>query len=334
MGMDGHQSVVEPVWNQRASITSVLRKATVARRGLSDMFVIGRTSPELKLLASIEYLRRVDGIKHMIWVGNGLRLASVDDDKRMTSRATDAGVTLSVIYTSGVSPGPRQFTTIWDISAAQRLARETGGFSTAVSYADQAFTRIAEMNRFSYLLGYSPVNPTFDGTYRNVRVSVKKPGLTVHHSKGYYARDSLPPGDLSDLVRDAMLKAAAQAPEEANDLPFAVQASPEKQEPEKDRHVVVQLNVPGDALHLRAVGDRLVGELDVHLICGDARGRMVGDLRQRIAIDLDADGFARYQRDGLSHTARIPVSGPARHVKAIVYDYHTDRLGSRSVVVR
>lgn len=311
-----------------------MKKATFARRTLSDMLVSSPTSPELKLLASIEYMRRLEGIKHIVWVGNGLRLASVEDDKRLASRATDAGVTLNVIYTSGVSVQFKDFTGAWDIAAAQRLARETGGFATAVDYADKAVARIAGMNRFPYVLGYVPLNPAFDGKYRNVRVVTRRAGLTVHHAKGYYARDTLSPPDLDELVRDARLKAAAVSTEDANDLPFSATAASARVPQGNAREVVIQINLPGSSLSLRTEGGRHVGDLDFQFFVVDGNRRAIGDIRQRIAIDLDAAGFARTQADGLAHSVRIPVTGPARHVKAVVYDYERDRVGSRLLVVR
>lgn len=69
-----------------------------------------------------------------------------------------------------------------------RLAEETGGFLVEQSNdLTSAFRRIDEDNGFHYLLTYSPSNAAFDGKFRAIAVSVRRPGMQVFSRKGYRA---------------------------------------------------------------------------------------------------------------------------------------------------
>jgi len=68
------------------------------------------------------------------------------------------------------------------------VAEQTGGFAVL----DQndvrgAFDRILQDNSSYYVRGYHPTNDKQDGRFRNVQVTVAKPGLSVRARKGYVA---------------------------------------------------------------------------------------------------------------------------------------------------
>jgi VWFA-related protein len=71
------------------------------------------------------------------------------------------------------------------------LASATGGVARDVEGVDDATAAaidLARQIRQQYTLGYTPLNPALDGTYRRIKVVVKAPGhLTVHTREGYYA---------------------------------------------------------------------------------------------------------------------------------------------------
>jgi VWFA-related protein len=73
-------------------------------------------------------------------------------------------------------------------AALWRLARETGGVLIEnTNSVDVMARRLNEDQEAHYLLAYSPLNSRLDATYRQVRVTVKKRGLTAVHRSGYWA---------------------------------------------------------------------------------------------------------------------------------------------------
>ena len=68
------------------------------------------------------------------------------------------------------------------------LAQETGGqLFENTNNLRQGFDRIESDLRNYYLLGYTPSNATYDGTFRHIDVKVKRSGVTVAARKGYFA---------------------------------------------------------------------------------------------------------------------------------------------------
>ena len=69
-----------------------------------------------------------------------------------------------------------------------RLSADTGGFLIEGSNnLGAAFKRIDEDSQFHYLLTYSPKKAAFDGKFRAIQVSVRRPGVQVFARKGYRA---------------------------------------------------------------------------------------------------------------------------------------------------
>jgi hypothetical protein len=69
-----------------------------------------------------------------------------------------------------------------------QLAQETGGLVFEnTNNLRQGFDRIEIDLRNYYLVGYTPINNTYDGRFRTIDVKVKRPGLTVAARKGYFA---------------------------------------------------------------------------------------------------------------------------------------------------
>jgi VWFA-related protein len=75
-------------------------------------------------------------------------------------------------------------------SVLKKTTEETGG--RAISVKDpkklsQAFAQIAEEMRSQYSLAYTPTNKKRDGSYRKVKIQIKRPGYKLLARRGYYA---------------------------------------------------------------------------------------------------------------------------------------------------
>ena len=54
----------------------------------------------------------------------------------------------------------------------------------------QSGTRIDEITKSGYLIGYQPSNAAWDASYRNIVVKVNRPDATVFHRHGYFRMPS------------------------------------------------------------------------------------------------------------------------------------------------
>ena len=70
------------------------------------------------------------------------------------------------------------------------------------------------------------------------------------------------------------------------------------------------------------------GGLDIAVFCQNANGDGVGDLWQKMDLNLSEATYQRMLREGLPYSGRVTVTGIVKHVKIVVYDYATDRVGT------
>ena len=90
--------------------------------------------------------------------------------------------------------------------ALQALAEATGGeafFPKDLAEVDRIAHQVARDIRNQYTIVYTPANPTMDGTFRQIKVTVKAPGNpTVRTRSGYYATpDANPPPRASSSLK-------------------------------------------------------------------------------------------------------------------------------------
>ena len=167
--------------------------------------------------------------KHLVFVsGLGLALPRGDDDVDLASAASNARVVIDYVHTAGtfLDPSHAQYTVenkptgrgmaptivntqerqpppLWTFGTARTLASLTGGRFYANQFRNASITmdHIDEATRSGYLLGYYPPNPGADGKFRRIKVTVKRPGVTVLSRHGYFATATSNPVD----VRAAMI---------------------------------------------------------------------------------------------------------------------------------
>ena len=176
-----------------------------------------------------------------------------------------------------------------DAEGTESLALDTGG--RAVKGTDDlasAMQRVVKESRTYYLLGYVSSNPKRDGKFRDIKVSVTRPGLEVRARKGYYApqnsdsKKALPADALDPRVRAGL------------DSPFASDTIP----------IRVASYVFGSGASGKATV-LLAGDLDVRAVSFEARnGRQVGSLETYLVVSPLAAG------EGYKVEKRVDLSLP------------------------
>jgi VWFA-related protein len=298
------------------------------------------------LYAGIEYLRHLQGEKHLLFVSErGLYLPRQENDYSIAAVASDARVVLDTIHTGGIGNPPSPFAlarmsevsrqpvpryTFSDWSASQSLvnvSRLTGGMAARFIYGRDAIERIDEGTRFQYLLGYSPANTNWNGRFRRITVRVTRPGLRVLYRHGYYAFDQLVPRDRKAFMTYSRIITAGSVSEVMGDINVVVTVAPpgERRVPGELR---VGVSVDLTKVALTREGDRHVGSLEIALFAGDRRENVVGEIWQTAELKLSDETYKRASAGGFKHSATIAVKAPPDYVKAVVYDPNGDVLGS------
>jgi VWFA-related protein len=281
------------------------------------------------LYAGIQYLRRLEGEKHLVLVTReGLFLPRSEDDDLIAAAANDARVVIDTLHTSPSMPP-----TGWADQTSQRLSALTGGLSSIVRTGTSAFRRIDEITRASYQIGYYPANPAMDGRYRRITVTVKRPGATVLYRHGYVARRTPPAVDRRTFVTYSRIAAAGGYGGELHDLRLRMNA-PVVVGPPGAQAVQLNAFIDTSTIAFKMADGKHVAALDVAVYCGGEREKLIGERWQTITIALTDANFARAQQIGIPFNTSVPVKGRVRFVKLIVYDYDGDKLGTAVAAIK
>jgi VWFA-related protein len=303
------------------------------------------------LYTGIEYLRYLEGEKHIIFVTEqGFYTPRFEADAGLAARANHARVVIDTIQTGGIDGGPTPMDsrspfsveptrmpppvpspafTAMDMSriqVLQSMSALTGGLSSAREYAQAAVERIDTATRFGYLLGYQPLNMRIDRRYRRITVRVNRPGVTVLYRHGYYADDAPLPVDRRAFLTSRRIAAAGQYGGAIPDI--RVTLTPALARTKAGDEVRVALNIDASRISFTAADNRHAADLDLVVYAADGKERILSETRHRIDLKLKDENYQRYLREGIPFEVAMRTPVPPRYVKVIVYDYAADLVGS------
>lgn len=313
------------------------------------------------LYKSIEYLKYFEGEKHLVLISeHGIYLPRAEDDEGLAATASNARVAVHTILTGGppsfggidVSQGGYGVSSVgamrmgafdqamaasgplgahsglFAIGTMRTFATRSGGYFATSGRAQKAFDRIDAATRAQYVIGYYPAGGPWDGDYRAIDVTVNRPGVTVSSRRGYFATDELVPFDRRQFLTHSRITSALESVEALNDIRMTIAARVDGGD------VIVEGTIDPSRLPMEPVDGIRSDEVDLAIFVGSRADDIVGEKWQKISIRL---GEGRYQRavdGGIPFTVRVPVKATPRYVKAIVYDYAADLVGTATARIR
>lgn len=152
------------------------------RSGASSFYdAIVNTAPQLKGQA---------GRRAMLVFSDGEDTSSAHHMLDAIEAAQEAGVTVFGLRYTELQKGVWNSKNKYGRSVMARLALETGGldFDATEKDLNEGFRQIGEMLRSTYDLAFASSQGERDGTFRKLKVRAKRPGLSVRHKTGYFAR--------------------------------------------------------------------------------------------------------------------------------------------------
>jgi hypothetical protein len=304
------------------------------------------------LYAGIEYLRHIDGEKHLVFVTpNGISLPRVENTQSIAAVASDARVVLDVLYTGGtvgaapprfegrqygrpmkivMTPVPDAssvFRQTFDIQALRDASERTGGQLTAFRSASDGFDRLDRATRHHYLLGYTPTNTAMDGKIRRIAVRAKQPGVTVLYRQSYYATEQLVPLDRRQFVTYSRITAAGEYSGVVGDIEVRIDAATLTSDGEA-RALTLGVNIRSARIPFTMVGSQHVAAIDIAVYCGDARRQLVCETLEHLELRLSPESYRRFLDAGSTYSAHVRVQAQPAYVKVVAYNYAADIAGT------
>ena len=214
------------------------------------------------------------------------------------------------------------------LDALRMLASETGGFPAINSNDfERPFQRIVEENSSYYLLGYYPTNPANDGTFRNVRVRVRRPDVDVVARRGYFA--PRPTGETPRTPESAVavLREVAASPAASSGLSMRVVPQVLKAPSGLARvHLTVELGA--GELPFREADGLFSNDLMLIWEATDGDGEVRASMTRRATFQLRPRAHAQVEEFGVNMIAEFDLPAGRYQLRVAGLEELSGRSGS------
>jgi hypothetical protein len=207
------------------------------------------------------------------------------------------------------------------------LASRTGGRAYYNSNdLEKAIHNAVEDSRVTYMLGFYPVEESFDGKFHKIEVQlVERKGVHLRYRKGFF---DLPEFPQDEKTRKEQLADAAWSPLDATGLGIMAKIVPSTTKPGSLEIVLV---IDSTQVALEHQSDRWVGRLDVLFIQHDNNGNQYNGLDDTINLKLSADSYAKFVKDGFVYGKVVVRENRANTIRIVVRDSASGAIGSITV---
>lgn len=332
----------------------------------ADIFMANRINQSLDAFRAVaEHLAGLPGRKNLVWLSSGFPLSVGFDElpevgtpltahsPQLFTQEMEAairvlnhnGIAVYPVDARGVfnpvireadiaAPNRRDFGKMPSTTASSAntstmfvLANKTGG-RAAYNTNDLggAVRRAIDDGRVTYTLGYYSTDAKEDGTWRDIKVNVDRPGLDVRARKGYFAMRAT---DQSADARTRQIRAGVWSPVESTALPIAADVA-FIETPPNSLEVNVELDPRIVAFHHES--DRWKATLDMVFVQKDAHGVQLGEGgMDNLSIALTDENYKKVMEQGLIHRYRGARQPSAATLRIVVRDATTGAVGSVTV---
>lgn len=214
------------------------------------------------------------------------------------------------------------------------VAKQTGGFLVSnTNDIGKGLQRIMGDLKGYYLIGYRPSEETFSKTgaakrFRSIKVSVKRPGLTVRSRNGFYnvteeERKAEPKS------RSEVLLAAVNSPFQSGDINLRL-TSLFSNDPGSGSFMRSMLYVDVSAFSFKPDAEGWqTASMEVLAMTFSDAGEEIEKMTRAETIQARGATYQRLQRNGLVYSFDIPVKKPGSYqLRIAVRDPVTDRIGT------
>ena len=207
------------------------------------------------------------------------------------------------------------------------LADRTGGkafYNTNDIFG--AVRRAIDDSHLTYQIGYYPDDVKWDGSFREVKVEVKRPGVEVRTRKGYFA---LPDPKLTPATRRDALRMAATTPVEPTEIPASVHVT--AADVPGARGATLAVRFDPRAMQFQQADGKWTATLETAFVQRGSDGEVLSAIENTVQMNLPDQTYQKALQDGISYTKQVAVDPKAVDVRVILRDAGTGKLGAVTV---
>jgi VWFA-related protein len=205
-----------------------------------------------------------------------------------------------------------------------RMSGDTGGkFLKGNNDIGQGLERINQEIQARYTLAYRSTNQNFDGTFRKVKIEVRRPDAQLSSRSGYYA---IPPEEIVLLSpADKKLFANFDSAKANPGLPVFVSLSPFRTA-EGLYTVPLAIEIPPSAVKFDRKGDTQSMQLEVLGVLKATPERMLSRLGGNFDVNLSADDYNQIQNDNIFYRQDMQLASGDYTLDLIVKDKQSGKI--------
>ncbi|MFZ3362323.1 MAG: VWA domain-containing protein, partial [Candidatus Acidiferrales bacterium] len=210
------------------------------------------------------------------------------------------------------------------ITTMQMLADDTGG-QAFVNTNDitGAIRKAVEDSAVTYTLGFYIDRDALDGKFHELKVEVKRSGLTVHYPKGYFAFPDTVPTKDEDQIR---LLTAVRSPIESSVIPL--QATLARVDQPQPNSLSLSCSIDIHKLQLAQTGDLHKGAVIVYVFEQDQTGKVVYQWEKGYDFQITDPQYAALLKSGMMFHQYLHPKAGVTTVRVLVENASTNQLGS------
>jgi len=211
-----------------------------------------------------------------------------------------------------------------------RISGDTGGqFIKNTNDISTGLGRIDNEIRSRYTLAYRSTDPNFDGSFRKIKVEVRRPEANVVARQGYYA---IPPSQIIPLSpEDRKLLAGFAETEAHSTLPVSWELNSFRSQ--QGSYVVpVSFEIPPQAVSFDRKGDKQRLQLDVlGVVKGDSGDKILTRLGGAFDVGLSTREFESISNDKIFYRQDIQLEPGNYTIDLVVKDRQSGKAAAKRV---
>ena len=208
-----------------------------------------------------------------------------------------------------------------------RISGDTGGkFLKGNNDIGQGLERINQEIQARYTLAYRSTNQNFDGTFRKVKIEVKRSDAQIMSRSGYYA---IPPEEVVLLSPPEKKLLVGFSAAEANPgLPLFVSLSPFRTR--EDMYTVpLAIELPPSAVKFERKGDKQSMQLEVLGVLKATPDKMLSRLGGNFDVNLSADDYNQILNNNIFYRQDLQLTSGDYTIDLIVRDKQSGKVTAR-----
>jgi VWFA-related protein len=302
-----------------------------------------QTMAALQSIAS--HVANIPGRKNLVWLTANLpfsgaalarilvpaQIAAYPVDARgllpraVPSSANDVvaqGSELSSVL--GLDRSPAQTDEPIGIDTMEKIAEDTGGRAFAnTNDITNAIRKAVEDSAVTYTLGFYIDPHSADGKFHELKVQVRREGLTIRYPKNYLAAEDATP------TKDQNWKTvvtAVQSPIESSLIPLQAKVDRVDQPLPNSLRLLCSIDIHN--LQLAQTGDSRKGAISVYVIQQDGVGKVLSQWSKTYDLRLSEKQYAALLKSGMPFSQDVQPKSGATMLRILVQDPTTAEIGS------